>query len=226
MKLLKHPVVTRILRVVGPRMVRIYLQLVGRTQRLRVEGRDYLPEVRRGGGPFLFAFWHNRLLFPAYLYRGTQTGVLVSPSRDGEYIALTMNQFGMVALRGSSAKHPALGLLKLVRHLKDGYCVAVTPDGPRGPKEQVQMGVVELSKISGIPVIPCAYAPSRRITLNSWDRFIIPLPFSTGAVIYREPISVPQNASGDQMEEIRRLLEEEIQAATHCAEELVRHEGI
>jgi len=88
------------------------------------------------------------------------------------------------------------------------------------------MGVVELSKISGIPVIPCAYAPSRRITLNSWDRFIIPLPFSTGAVIYREPISVPQNASGDQMEEIRRLLEEEIQAATHCAEELVRHEGI
>jgi len=225
-KLFKRPVVTRILHAVGPYIVRLYLQMVGRTQGLRVEGRNYLPEVRRGGGPFLFAFWHNRLLFPAYLYRGTQTGVLVSPSRDGEYIALTMKLFGMVPLRGSSAKDPALGLLKLVRHLRDGFCVAVTPDGPRGPREHVQMGVVELSKLSTVPVIPCAYAPSRRITLNSWDRFVIPLPFTTGAVVYREPISVPENASKEQMEEIRRQLEMEIRIATEQAEELAKGRGM
>ena len=226
MKLLKLPIVDRVLRAAGPRLVWLYLCIVGKTQRVQVEGRNYLAETLEGGGPFLFAFWHNRLLYPAHLYRGTKAGVLVSSSRDGEYIALTMERFGLIPLRGSSARGAATGLLGLARHLKAGYCVAVTPDGPRGPREQVQLGVIALSKMSGVPIVPCSYTPARKIALNSWDRFLIPLPFCRASVVYRDPITIPENAEREEMERLRLQLEEEICLATRRSEELAVKCGI
>lgn len=215
----------KIARRLGPSLVWLYLHLLGKTQRLQVEGRDYLAETRRGNGPFLFAFWHNRLLFPVYLYRSTGVGVLISPSRDGEYIARTVERFGFTALRGSSYKNPSAGLAQLARHVRKGYSVAVTPDGPRGPRERAQPGVLELAKVSGIPVVPCAYSPGRRLTLRSWDGFIVPLPFCRAAVVYREPIHVPRDATREEMESLRCRLEQEINAATDRADFLVGRAG-
>jgi len=221
MKVLKSRFATSLLRVIGPSLVWTYLQLVGKTQQLEIEGQDHLKEIHEGGGPFLFAFWHNRLLFPAYLYRGTKVGVLVSPSRDGEYVARTMERFGLMPLRGSSWQGAAAGLLRLARHIRAGYSVAVTPDGPRGPREQVQLGVIQLAKTSGLPIIPCAYSPGRRIVLSSWDRFVIPLPFCRGAAVYREPIPVPGDADREQMNSLAVRLEAEIREATNRSEQMV-----
>ena len=221
MKVLTSPIVDRILRTVGPRLAWLYLHLVGKTQRLEVDGGDYLSEAARGDGPFILALWHSRLLYPVYPYRGTQLGALVSPSRDGEYIARTMERFGLVPLRGSSARGAAMGLLRLARHLSAGHCVAVTPDGPRGPREQVQLGVIELAKLTGVPIIPISYSPARRLTLNSWDRFIVPLPFCRAAVVYGEPISVPKEAGREEMELVRRRVQEEINEATRRSEMLL-----
>ena len=222
MKLFKSPFVDRILKTIGPWLAWLYLHVVGKTQRLQVEGRDYPSETIRGSGPFILAFWHSRLLFPIYLYRGTQFGALVSPSRDGEYIARTMECFGLEPLRGSSKRGAAEGLLKLARYLKKGYCVGVTPDGPRGPREQVQLGVIQLAKVTGIPIIPCSYSSARRIVLNSWDRFVVPLPCSRAVAVYREPIVVPSEASREEMELLRQRLQEEIHEATRRAEAIVR----
>ncbi len=221
MKILKSRPVVFVLKAIGPSLVWIYLQLVGGTQRLYLEGRDYRKEIKEGRGPFLFAFWHSRLLFPAYFYRGTRVGVLVSPSRDGEYIARIMDCFGLEPLRGSSWQGAAPGLLRLARHIRSGYSVAVTPDGPRGPREHVQLGVIQLAKMTGLPVIPCAYSPRRRIVLNSWDRFLIPLPLCRGAVVYREPVSVPKDADREQMLSLAMYLESEIHEATRRSEELI-----
>ncbi len=154
--------------------------------------------------PFIGALWHNRLLItPVTLPRRKRRmmAILASDSRDGEYAARYMRFFGFRVVRGSSSKGGAKAVRLLKRELKRGFSVALTPDGPRGPRYQVQPGVVALSQMTGRPVVPVILNGFRRWELKGWDRTQIPKPFSRVELILGEPITVPPETTEEGRKE-------------------------
>lgn len=159
------------------------------------------------------AFWHGRLLFPlqlAQVYRERRLTVLVSRSRDGEWISQVAQRFGVLPTRGSNYCGAVQGLLEAIRLVQKGYIACVTPDGPRGPRYQVQPGIVALAHKTGATILPVTYNAKWRKVIPSWDRFVLPMPFSRIVVIYGEPIRMPAQVTGDvasatQLEVERRL---------------------
>lgn len=165
------------------------------------------------GRPLLLCFWHNRILgiTLAFLrkYPSERGGVVVltSPSRDGEILARVMDQLGMGSVRGSSSRRGARALRELVASVSDGRDVAITPDGPRGPRYQLGPGVLLLSQTTGAPILPLTASFSRSLRMKTWDGFIIPLPFSTISVRLLDLVDVPPDLDESEFEQWRLQLE-------------------
>jgi len=185
-----------------------FIRLLRATVRLRHHGDGQMREWERGGTHFILAFWHRHLLLMPYSYRGRRISVLVSQSKDGELIARTVARLGIDSSRGSSSRGGAAGMRTLLRKAADGWDVAFTPDGPRGPASEVQPGVLLAAAATGLPIQPVALAASRAKRLRSWDRFLIPLPFSTVHFVYGEPLAVARRADlGEAAAELKRRLD-------------------
>jgi lysophospholipid acyltransferase (LPLAT)-like uncharacterized protein len=196
-----------------------FIQLTGRTNHLKIDGPDYYTWMREKKGPFLFSLWHSRLMIPIYPFRNTDIAVIVSQSKDGEYITQLMKRFQIHATRGSASRHGMEGLLGLARWLHQGKNALITPDGPRGPRERVQPGIVQLAKLSGVPVVPVSFSCTRRYRFASWDRFMLPLPFGTIHMAIGDPIEVPRHIDQDGFEEKRQLIEREMWWVTKLADQ-------
>ncbi len=144
--------------------------------------------------PCIIAFWHGELLMMPYLYkkvRGTHPiAVMISEHFDGELIAKTISHFGLESIRGSSRRGGAKVLIKAIKMLKKGYDVAITPDGPRGPRRSVAPGIVAIAQKSEAMIVPFSYSASKYWQLKSWDGFIVPKPFSTLRFVGGEPFGV------------------------------------
>lgn len=198
-----------------------YIHLWGRTNRFELIGRDLREAFRRGEGPFIFTFWHSRQIYPLFYFRNTGVSTLVSRSRDGEFVTQVIYRCGLNAARGSSSRFGAEGLLGQVRYLQQGISLAFTPDGPRGPRETVQPGVLQVAKRSGLPIIPVTFSSSRNIRLKSWDRFMIPLPFGKVRMVVGDEVHVPADANRETLEQKRLELEREMRRITALADEVV-----
>jgi lysophospholipid acyltransferase (LPLAT)-like uncharacterized protein len=173
--------------------------------------------------PVVFCTWHNRLALSPIIYRtyirrvqqAPQLATIVSASRDGAIIAGVLKQFGIEAARGSSSKRGAQAFLELLSHAARGFDLAVTPDGPRGPRYVVQPGVIALAQATGRPIIPFASTIRWKICLKSWDRFQIPLPFSRALMKFGEPMLVPPEETNEaQREHLRAELQRRLDALT------------
>jgi lysophospholipid acyltransferase (LPLAT)-like uncharacterized protein len=165
----------------------------------------------------IFALWHNRLGIAMEFWRRGQIwqpnarlAALISASRDGGLLAQTFSNFGVLPIRGSSSRRGPQALIELVRVLRQGYHVAITPDGPRGPKYIVQPGIISLAQVSGRPIIPVGAKISSKLQLRSWDQFQVPLPLSRCELLYGQPIRVPREASEAEREQARADLETEL----------------
>lgn len=158
--------------------------------RLRHHGDGPVRQWEARGEHFILAFWHRHLLLMPYAYRGRRISVLVSQSRDGELIARTVARLGIDSSRGSSSRGGAAGMRSLLRKAAEGWDLAFTPDGPRGPAGEVQPGVILAAAATGLPVQPVAVGASRAKRLRSWDRFLVPLPFASVHFVYGEPLRV------------------------------------
>ena len=197
-----------------------YLRLVALTSRCRFLGLERVENGRVAGEPILWAIWHNRLvggvqgylwaawrnlsLGGAYPYRDQRIGVMISRSRDGELISRVVEGLGYAPLRGSTSRGGAIALRALLRHLKEGGDVVLTPDGPRGPRYEVQPGVAYLARKTGLAVIPVGIGMSRKKVFRSWDRFQLPLPFGTVHVVFGDPVRAPREASDEDVAEAVR----------------------
>jgi lysophospholipid acyltransferase (LPLAT)-like uncharacterized protein len=137
---------------------------------------------------------------------------LVSASKDGGFLTAILQRFGVQPVRGSSSRRGPQALLELTSWAERGYDLAITPDGPRGPRYKVQDGVMILAQVTGLPIIPVSYQLGWKIRINSWDRFLIPLPFSRCEMIYEKPVRVPRDASDQQCELLRQELENRLRA--------------
>ena len=176
-------------------------------------------------GPFIFAIWHNRCSVAPAMYkfflkeRGERLGqrtmaAIVSLSRDGSVMARVMEHFGVQPVRGSSSRRGGMALLELATWAARGYDVAITPDGPRGPRYSVQTGAIKLAQISGRPIVPVSYRVNWKIRVNSWDRHMIPLPFSRVEMRAAQLLTVPPEATDAQIEELRLELERRLMSIT------------
>lgn len=186
-----------LLRSAAPYLAYSYLSLVGLGSRIRWEGLDHLEAARRGG-PFIYAFWHQRQALFTYTHRGCGADVLVSRSRDGEIIARTMELSRIGAVRGSSSRGAAVAAKDLLERLERGVSVGLTPDGPRGPAREVKPGVLYLARRSGRPILPITSSASRRLLLQrAWDRFLVPFPLGRIVIHHAPPLWV---GSDDDLE--------------------------
>ena len=176
------------------------------------------------GRPFILAFWHGRILMMPYCWRrGQAIDMLISQHRDGRFIAETVRHFGIHTVAGSSSKGGSAALRSMLRGLKDGRCVGITPDGPRGPRMRASEGIVQLARLAGVPVIPCSFSARRRKQLSSWDRFVVALPFSSGVFVWGDPIDVPADASPSVLGALRTALEDRLNAITDEADRRMGH---
>ena len=191
------------------------------TLRVRVLGEQFLPPL--GGKGIIYCFWHSNLLSLAYLYRNRNIHVLVSGHRDGEYIVRITKHLGYGAIRGSSTRGGARSVAEALDKLERGVSVGVTPDGPRGPRQQFKPGALFLAKESGAPIIMGACIPERAWRLKSWDGFIVPKPFSRTVLALTDYIRVPREMTDEEMERKRLELEETLNGLwTRAEEELAR----
>ncbi len=196
-----------------------FIRALRATVRLRHHGDAELRRRERDGERFILAFWHRHLLLMRYAYHGPRISVLVSRHRDGELIARTVAHLGVDASRGSTTRGGVAGLRALLRRAEQGYDLAFTPDGPRGPAGSVQPGILLAAQATGWPIQPVALAASRCWRLASWDRFIVPQPASRVHLAYGEPLWVPRGcdrrAAGESLK--RRLDAAEAAAARLAA---------
>lgn len=165
------------------------VRLLGRTWRIRVVNREASVErLRRQQRPMVFALWHGDMLPLLYQHRGEGVAVLISEHRDGELIARIAESLGFRTVRGSTTRGASRALVGLARELRDGHDVALTPDGPRGPARAFAPGALIAAQRARAPVIAVGVAAKRAWRLASWDRFVIPKPFSAVCIAYSDPV--------------------------------------
>jgi len=190
-----------------------YLSFVRRTSQLEEVNPDHVDGILATRSDLIITFWHARLPMMIYAKRpGMKIHVLISRNRDGEIISRVIGRFGFGSIRGSSHnqrkrkdKGGALALREMVGKLRRGEQIALTPDGPKGPRMRVSEGTITLARLSGTPIIAVGSATSRRWLFNSWDRFQLPLPFSKTVYVYGPPFFVARDC--DDPEAARLALE-------------------
>ena len=211
-------------------LIAAYLGLCRVSMRWRWVNKDAAQRLWRGKSPVILALWHNRVpLGPSgwdFSRGAPPIKVMISKSKDGELIAQIMRRMAVGAIRGSSTKagkqKGATGALReMVRRLKDGGAVAITPDGPRGPRMRAQMGAIQVARLSGAPILPFAWSCNPAKAFDSWDRILMPYPFAKAAGVYGELIMVPREISDDDMEVWRQKLENELNRVSAAADRLV-----
>lgn len=216
-------------RALAAFVIALYIRVVRLTSRFEVRGDGPANALWDAEQPFVLAFWHNRLLMMPYCWqRGRAIGMLISQHRDGDLIARAIGHFGLGTIRGSTAKpgkEKSKGGMQAVRSMikavKGGTSIGFTPDGPRGPAMRASMGVINVARMTGVPILPVAYGVSRRRVLNSWDSFVLALPFSRGVIVWGTPIDVPRDADEETLEVKRLELEQALNALAAEADSAV-----
>jgi lysophospholipid acyltransferase (LPLAT)-like uncharacterized protein len=208
----------RVVAWLGPSLAYWAIKILGRTMRFE----EINPEIPRSfwekGISAIGAFWHGRLLMMPLAYKGKKLSFLVSPHRDGQVVGKALERFGFRPILGSTTRKGFSAFKKMVKAHQNGFDIALTPDGPRGPRYQVQIGVIELAKLTGRPIVPCTFSASKRKIFKTWDHFLLPYPFSKGVFIWGEPIHVDANGDRAYLEERRTLLERRLNELTERAD--------
>jgi lysophospholipid acyltransferase (LPLAT)-like uncharacterized protein len=190
-------------------LIHLYIRFVFRTARWTVEGAEIPRRLRTAGKPFILAFWHGRLLMiPMAWQRLAPMHMLISGHRDGRIIADAVRYFGVDSIAGSSNAGGGAALRAMLRHVRHGDCVGITPDGPNGPAMRASSGIIAAARLAHAPIVPVTYATGRRRILATWDRFHLPFPGSRGVFLWGEPIEVPAELDEAGIERWRRLVEE------------------
>ena len=198
-----------------------FLRTLSASLRLRWEDpEDHLSTI--GQSPVIFALWHNRLILSLPSYRKyflarhphRRLVALISASKDGALLSRLMTHHGVESVRGSSSRRGGQALKELISLIRRGYDVAITPDGPRGPKYEVQDGVVMMAQLTGLPVVPMSAQIHSKKVLGSWDGFQVPLPFARCDIRMGEPVWVDRKGDDVVREAARRQIQERMMALT------------
>lgn len=188
----------------------VVVRLLALTWRVRRVRPRVFDDPVRDRVPTVFVLWHGQILPLLAIHRNTRIAVLISEHADGEIIARVAERLGFRTVRGSTSRGAGRALVEMTRELANGGLVAVTPDGPRGPSHSFAPGALIAAQRAGVEIVPLAAAASRGWRLRSWDRFLIPKPFSRVAIAYgprnRVAATSPRDAAAET-ERFRAVLE-------------------
>jgi lysophospholipid acyltransferase (LPLAT)-like uncharacterized protein len=217
---LRQRIVLRIIIWLGYGIIR----LIGPTLRVAVSYEDGA-QTTLDQRPLIASFWHSCMIPATYIFRNMGIRVMSSNSYDGEYMGRIIHKFGFVAVKGSSSRNAVRALLGLRRALEDGWTVAFTLDGPRGPRHKVKPGPVALARSSGLALTMFHAAVDRAWVLNTWDRLMIPMPFSRVLVRVGKLIPVPEAATDEDVERYTAELQAALDRVCEFAEVNVKRAG-
>ena len=205
----------RIVLAIVPRVVWALLWIVGLTWRFEVIAEDGVVPVLFGQkpGPEIYCFWHQCVIPCTLYFRHSRAVILISRSFDGELITRILKMFGFDAVRGSSSRGAREGLLGLKNVIETGRTAIFTADGPRGPIYQTKMGPIKLAQTTGAPIGAFHLQPESAWVINSWDRFLVPKPFTRIIVSWAQWTRVPTNTPPEQFEPLRQQLNDAIERA-------------
>jgi hypothetical protein len=220
---IRHPALIKAVGVAGSFLVK---QLVGTNHfHFRYADPSLNPEIaRRTGQRYIYAFFHEIMLFPAYFWAWPEMQILISDHRDGEMITQVVQRLGFGVVRGSTTRGGARALREMQTRVDRGH-LCVTPDGPRGPRRTVQQGTTYLASRTGLPIVGVGMAFQRPWRAKSWDRFAVPRPFGAAACVVPKAVYVPPDADRDTLESARLEVERVMNEATEEAEAWVESFG-
>lgn len=194
--------------------------LLAKSYKVEIKGRENEERLLKTHKSILYAFWHQRFFYLIYYFKNSNGRVLISYSKDGEMVAKAVEAFGMIPVRGSSSRGRIGSTREIMEVLEKGHVVGIATDGPRGPIYNVKPGIIQIAKSSGMPILPITVGTERKWSFNSWDRFIVPKPFSRIYMKYGEPMFVEQDSSDDVLEEKRKELESRLMKITNEVDEM------
>jgi lysophospholipid acyltransferase (LPLAT)-like uncharacterized protein len=172
----------------------------------------------------ILAFWHSRILLISYIYKKENAVIMVSSSGDGEIIARIIQRQGHETVRGSTSRKGKRALIRLIKTIvKENRPGVVIPDGPLGPRFKAQPGIITLAKMTGYTIVPVSYSAKRMAIFSSWDRFILPYPFTTCRVIYDDPIYVPSTADKEEEKVLLMKFEKSLNHITKTVDTHFNH---
>ncbi len=207
---MKRDLFDKILLRIVPFLVANMIRVWFATCKVTVQNKEFISTREMEGSPFIASFWHYSFMYIFFYQRKSSATVMVSASRDGDYIAGLANQLGFTTVRGSRNKKGMKALKAMLKAIKSGSNAALVADGSQGPALVAQPGALFIASRIGIPVVPIAWSASSYFTFPSWDRTVIPKPFSRIHYYYGEPLTIPSGLSPDKIEEYRLILEERL----------------
>lgn len=206
----------------------LLLSCLRRTLRLKIIANPALGQIWSADSPSVLVFWHNQQLMMPWIYLDQEKGhkkkpisALISQSKDGRFIAKAMDVLKIGSVAGSSSRGGKEALIQLVRLIKSGSHIAITPDGPKGPLHKVKIGALKASQLTGARILPACFAAEKVWRFGSWDKMILPKPFSKSVMLYGEPLLVPREASNEEIQQLADKLEAELNSITARAESML-----
>lgn len=216
-------------------LIAAYMVLIKYSTRWEVQNFDRAQPVINGQKGLIALTWHSRfmMLNSAWKKQYALPYVLISRSRDGAIVAKTTQFLGLKTIRGSArkigsdkAKGGAQAGSAIIDAIRNDGCVVITPDGPRGPRQRLGEGPLRLAKLTGAPILPCIFSVSRRKQFNSWDKFVLPLPFGRGKIIWGSPVYINQSDDFKGMDRIRQEIEDEMNTLLRQADIEMGHNPV
>jgi lysophospholipid acyltransferase (LPLAT)-like uncharacterized protein len=212
---LRHPSLIKLAGFVIALLVRGWIATL--SFRYRWFGKNVDPRQRDFDGRYIYIFWHENMLLPLYHYGRADIWVLISQHADGQLITDVCHHLRFRTVDGSTTRGGVQAVRRMLRLSARGH-IAITPDGPRGPRRVVQPGLIYLASRTGLPIVPIGIGYQRPWRMNSWDRFALPRPFSRGYCVTAEPIVVPVDSDKEQLEQHRRQVEDVMHRVNAAAE--------
>jgi lysophospholipid acyltransferase (LPLAT)-like uncharacterized protein len=191
-----------ILRFLSEHFLYSALNLLCRSLRINKQNIDVIETLKKNNQNYILAFWHGTMLLPWYLHGSQNFAALTSKSKDGDLLAKILKKWNYKVIRGSSSTGGDIALGIMVDYAKNKYSIAITPDGPRGPRQNFKAGAVITAKRSGIPLVLAGIGFKRNKALSNWDKFEVPYFFTRTNIIYSEPIHVDAKLTYEETSEI------------------------
>lgn len=199
-----------ILRFLGDHFLYSAVNALCNSLKIIKQNEKVIEELKRNNRNYVLAFWHGTMLLPWYMHRSQNFAALTSKSKDGDLLAKILKKWNYEVIRGSSSTGGDIALGMMVDYARSKYSVAITPDGPRGPKQNFKAGAVITAKKTGIPLVLAGVGFKRKKILGNWDKFEIPYFFTTAKIVYSNPIYVDAKLSYDETSALISQCEEEL----------------
>ena len=196
-----------------------YIKFVSFTNSWSFINKKYVENLWKKNEAFILCFWHGRLLMmPLSWNKKKKINVLISTHSDGQLLSKTVKYFNIETITGSSSKGGSEAIRNIIKSLKSGISIGMTPDGPRGPRMKVNSAIIKIASLTGHKIVPLSYSVKKKFFLNSWDKSLVALPFGKGCFVWGKPIKIKKNISTNEDLKLSKRLENNLLKLTKKAD--------